>query len=347
MSIAKAWHSIFHHTRKNNKIWYYICGFAKLYTPSLLLKLQMKSIMRYYKQLSEKELHEVLARVNHYMKFNGPCPLPDDCMEVDEFTWKHHITYRRIESNSTYFFDIKEWLRFLPKKLKWAYNPGDINYIFPSPQITKSRPITEDDANRNNIIMNLDKVRHFTFVKDPISWEDKKPVVIFRGDCYGKPHRTRFVELWGDDKDCDLKATDHKSGLAEHQVAKRPMSLYDHLKYRYIMALEGNDVASNLKWVMSSNSVAVMPQPKFETWYMEAKLIPGYHYVEIADDYHDLKEKIQYYEEHPDEAKAIVAHAHEWVAQFQDSKREALISLMVLDKYFHLTGQTDLKWYPS
>jgi hypothetical protein len=120
------------------------------------------------------------------------------------------------------------------------------------------------------------------------------------------------------------------------------MPLYDHLYYRYIMSLEGNDVASNLKWVMSSNSVAVMPRPTCETWYMEARLIPNYHYVEIASDYHDLIDRINYYEAHPEEAKAIIQHAHEWVAQFQNKKREDLISLMVLDKYFQKTGQQQL-----
>ena len=72
---------------------------------------------------------------------------------------------------------------------------------------------------------------------------------------------------------------------------------------------------------------------------MEGRLIPNYHYIEIADDYHDLIDRITYYEEQPDEAKAIVEHAHEWVKQFQDKKREDLISLMVLAKYFHQTGQ--------
>ena len=40
-------------------------------------------------------------------------------------------------------------------------------------------------------------------------------------------------------------------------------------KHKFILCIEGNDVASNLKWVMSSNSVAVMPKPKFESWFME------------------------------------------------------------------------------
>jgi hypothetical protein len=53
-----------------------------------------------------------------------------------------------------------------------------------------------------------------------------------------------------------------------------------------------------------------------------------------------LIDKIEYYEAHPDEAKAIVQHAHEWIVQFRNKKREDLISLMVLEKYFRCTGQT-------
>ena len=136
--------------------------------------------------------------------------------------------------------------------------------------------------------------------------------------------------MWKDHPLCDLNYTDH-------------MSLYNHLAYRYIITIEGNDVASNLKWVMSSNSVAVMPRPSFETWFMEGLLIPNYHYIEIAADYHDLIEKVRYYESHPEEAKAIIDHAHEWVKQFHNSKREDLISLMVLNKYFKLTGQINKK----
>lgn len=63
------------------------------------------------------------------------------------------------------------------------------------------------------------------------------------------------------------------------------MTLRQHLDYKFILSLEGNDVASNLKWVMSSNSLAVMPRPTCETWFMEGRLIPNYHYVEIKPDF--------------------------------------------------------------
>ena len=104
------------------------------------------------------------------------------------------------------------------------------------------------------------------------------------------------------------------------------------------MSLEGNDVASNLKWVMSSNCLAVTPRPTMETWFMEGLLVPNYHYVEVKPDFSDLEEKVDYYLSHPDKAKAIIQHAHEWVDQFKDKHREDLISLLVLKKYFDITN---------
>ena len=92
------------------------------------------------------------------------------------------------------------------------------------------------------------------------------------------------------------------------------------------MAIEGNDVASNLKWVMSSNSLAVMPRPTCETWFMEGTLIPDYHYIEVKDDFSDLEEKLNYYIAHPEKAEEIIAHAHEYVAQFRDKKTRRLVA---------------------
>jgi spore maturation protein CgeB len=104
------------------------------------------------------------------------------------------------------------------------------------------------------------------------------------------------------------------------------------------MSLEGNDVASNLKWVMSSNCIAVSPRHTCETWFMEGTLKPNYHYIECKPDFSDLEERLQYYIDHPEEAEAIIQHAHEYIDQFRDLEREHLISLLVLKKYFEITN---------
>ncbi len=325
-SLRRLWYICFHGTHKNSHLLFFLKNIVRYYTPKCLTRnLRKKELNSFYK-LGKEEQTYILKRVNYYCKFNDSITLPTDAPQLNQFTYKTKESYVHDYVNSTYFFDAIEYIRFFPGSLRWAYNPGDVNYLFPLPEITKSRPITTDDGNRNNILLNLDKVRHFTWITDPFSWEEKECRIIFRGDINGKPHRQQFIDMWKNHPLCNLSNTDF-------------IALYDHLRYRYIMALEGNDVASNLKWVMSSNSIPVMPRPTCETWFMEGQLKPNYHYIEIAADYHDLIERITYYDTHPDEAKAIVEHAHEWVSQFRNKKREKLISLMVLDKYFRLTGQ--------
>jgi spore maturation protein CgeB len=75
---------------------------------------------------------------------------------------------------------------------------------------------------------------------------------------------------------------------------------------------------------------------------MEGTLIPNYHYIEVKPDFSDLEERLQYYIAHPVEAEAIIQHAHEYVSQFRDKKREQLISLLVLKKYFEITNKVEL-----
>ena len=115
------------------------------------------------------------------------------------------------------------------------------------------------------------------------------------------------------------------------------LSIEEQLDYKFVACIEGMDVATNLKWVMSSNSVAVSAPMIYETWYMEGKLIPDYHYIEVKPDYSDLIEKIEYYIAHPVEAETIIEHAHEWVKQFQNPRIELATQLAVAQKYFDLT----------
>lgn len=75
---------------------------------------------------------------------------------------------------------------------------------------------------------------------------------------------------------------------------------------------------------------------------MEGRLEPGRHYVLLRDDYSDLSEKIDYYTRNTGEALAIIRAAHDYIDQFKDRKKERLVFLLVMAKYFALSGQLDL-----
>ena len=178
---------------------------------------------------------------------------------------------------------------------------------------------------------------NFIFLNDKLAFDSKWDKAIFRGVA-SQQHRKRFMAAFFGNPLVDCGDTGKGSDRPKEWHAPL-IALYDHLKYKFVISLEGNDVASNLKWVMSSNSIAIMPRPKYESWFMEGRLQGGVHYIEIKDDYSDLEEKIRYYSTHPEEAKAIIRNAQAFVDQFRDKEREELISLLVLEKYFRHTRQ--------
>ena len=320
---------------KNIKLSYYLHGIGLMLMPQWLCRRKAERLRKKFKRLPASAQEDILFRVNYYCHLLVPQSLPADTPMLEDNTFRHNDRpwasalarrKRRLAGPLPFFFDTYEYTRCYSQQLHWCVEGGDVNTEMQLPTITKSRLIPSPGQASNNVLLKLNKVRHFFFLNDPYSWEEKQSRVIFRGVVKDKPRRQQFLDMWQGHKLCDISD-------------KCDKSIIDHLHYRYIMALEGNDVASNLKWVMSSNSIAVMPRPTCETWFMEGRLRPGYHYIEISPDYHDLAEKIEYYETHPEEAKAIVRHAHEWVNQFRDAEREDMISILVMDKYFSMTGQ--------
>ena len=124
----------------------------------------------------------------------------------------------------------------------------------------------------------------------------------------------------------------------EHDHWVRPkISIGEHLLYKFVLCIEGFDVATNLKWVMSSNSIAVMPEPTYESWFMEGSLVPNVHYIRIAEDYSDVEDVLEYYITHPEACLEIIQMLRIY-QQFQDSSLEER-SLWVMQKYFQQTGQ--------
>lgn len=309
---------------KNPKFIYFARNFSRYLIPKLFFQARLKKQLR--KIAERKDYNEIRERVNYYNKLDTTITLPDDAPILANHT------YRKRKKQSVYFFDTYEYTRWFPNSRKWFHQPGDAILIPPYPTIIKSRPIAGENA--NSVLLNLNKIRHFIFLHDTIPFTDKMDKVIFRGKVGVKPGRREFLEKYFDHPMCDLGDVS-KDAPEKWRTPKK--TLYEHLEYKFIMALEGNDVASNLKWIMSSNSIAVMPRPTYETWFMEGKLIPDYHYIEIKSDYSDLEERLNYYIAHPEKAQSIINHAQEYITKFKNKKREKIISLLVLQKYFDYT----------
>ncbi len=316
-----------HKSGKNSKPWYYLPTLVRFYGPSHHLRRRLEKTLASVEERGDREY--IFDRVDYCNKLSEATVPGDGASRISDQSV--------IKGRSAYVLDTQEYLRWFPKDYVWNYRFGDVTAVPPAPAIVKSRPIAGDNA--NSVLLNLDKARHFTFLDDRTPFRDKDDRCVFRGHITGKPNRISFMEKFFDNPKFDAGIISPSAEFPAEWSSRPPISLWEHLRYKYIMALEGNDVASNLKWIMSSNSAAVMPRPVYETWFMEGRLVPGHHYIEVRPDFSDLGERLAYYDAHTEEAEAITRNANEYVRQFLDPQREDLISLLVLDKYFRMTGQ--------
>lgn len=305
---------------------FYLHSIRSMLVPRFIRIFSRRKLLKNWEMRPDASL--IKERVDFYCLPSAPFSLGPDAPRIKDITL--HKTHSR------YYFDLHEILGGFHGKKRVGFVQGDILSNPSYPCLMKGRRLKE--GRENGVILNLDKIRHFCVPDDPIPFEKKTPKLIFRGEAEGKPARLKFLEMWADHPLCDLGDTAKK---VKSQWFKDPITISDHFKYKFVLTLEGNDVASALMWVMASNCIPVMPRPTVETWLMHSRLVPGEHYIEIKSDFSDVANQLEYYISHPEEAKKISEASKEWIRQFGDEKREKIIASLVVEKYLKLSGQPE------
>jgi len=306
--------------RNSVKVFYYARNVVRDLAPQALFRSRLAGRLR-QASLSDAAVRERLDYYNKLQHAFVPSP--------------NAVPVRRLPFRpSMYYYDLKEFARYFDPGLLIDLEFGDVIDVPKVPSIVKDRPIQDD--NSNAVLMKLDKFRHFNMPADTMRFADKRPAVVWRGEL-NNPIRTLFLKAVRDLPFCDVGSP--KSTAAAYR--KPYLSIDQQRHYRYIVSLEGNDVATNLKWIMSSNSLCLMPPPTYETWFAEKQIEADIHYVPLAPDFSDLAEKMRYFEQHPAEAERIIAAANAYCRKFCNEQTEQAISLLVLYKYFVLSGQVE------
>jgi hypothetical protein len=306
----------------------YFNGALRRVIPPRFWQRRLIQVLDAFEQLDADKKQDILRRVNYYNKLNTCFTFP----ERMDFNCQLYAC----KKSSAYAMDFKKLIGFFPPTMNYSYLFGDIVKVPDFPTFLKSRPICADQENENSVLLKLNKIRHYYVVDDKLKFEDKMPRLVWRGKS-NQPERVELLQRFYCSSVCDVGDTHYKD---RRTVYERPfLSIPQQLQYKYVLSIEGIDVATNLKWIMASNSLCFMRKPRYETWFMEGTLIPNFHYVLLRDDHSDMEEKISFYNSHPEEAKEIISNANRYVAQFFDEKNELIVSLLVMQKYFALSGQ--------
>jgi hypothetical protein len=110
------------------------------------------------------------------------------------------------------------------------------------------------------------------------------------------------------------------------------------LRYKYLLSIEGNDVATGLKWNLASSSVVFMPIPSVSTYAMEDKLVPYVHYIPLKRDGSDLEEQLAWARANDDKCRWISEQATQYMQDLWMSpkaKSDNALLEMLLAKYYN------------
>jgi len=218
----------------------------------------------------------------------------------------------------------------------------DVFYIINKYAFVKNR-FTEEEK-KTVILRCLNFKRHwFNYYNKPndIPFEQKLNKIYWRGattgDDYKPANRFSLVLKYFDkhlDIDVGFSCIDQRKAKYKRYVKSKD-DINVLLKHKYILSVEGNDKDSGINWKLNSNSLVFMAKPRCFSWLMEDKLIPGFHYILVKDDFSDLLDKLLWCNDNQEQCKEIVKNANTYMRQFADEEIEKAIEKKVIDLYFN------------
>lgn len=197
----------------------------------------------------------------------------------------------------------------------------------------------------------------YVFPKDSkVPWHQKKDVAIFRGvsSCIQKQHFrnwhlnprvrvssisatypnlldasvTKWIKLSHNTTVDDIEST-------ANITAKPPLTLEEHLSYKYILDVDGGLGSSRKRWMMLSGSVPFFQASAVHQWY-EPLLVPWVHYVPLDRWFRDLVENILWARQNDDLARAVARNAELFATRFLSEDAILEYLAVFLPKYAEL-----------
>ncbi|MCS0500968.1 glycosyl transferase family 90 [Ancylobacter mangrovi] len=256
---------------------------------------------------------------------------------------------------STYIKQAQDFFAFVAPRSCFALCAADNRARFSHPTIVKSRLVADRDA--KGVLLPLDRNRHWDDLlrvsQCDRPFEQKDDRLVWRGATTGvfnrsdesldysaryyvafQKHRnanidlkySKLVQLDGciDNVPIDLIWAHHDA---------RGLTIAEQLGSKFLLCLEGNDVATGLKWMMASNSTVIMPAPTCETWFCEGELVPWEHYVPVEHDLSNVEEVHDWCLSNKGRCREIAENGKAFVSRFLDTWTEMSIIRTVVREY--------------
>jgi len=252
---------------------------------------------------------------------------------------------KEIPSRLNYNEDIIRYHNLSKNKSLW-FCCGDKPYVGENyPVLVKTR----DTFNKQStgVIANLNKKRHWVIntTSHDIKWEDKSNTVFWRGADTGHNmhfnERINFVQKYFGVH--DVAFSDYSQNIKTHKPLYKPewlkgfCGVNEFLKHKYLPVIDGNDKSSSLNWILASNSVPIMPQPRFHSWLCEHLLKPYVHYIPVKRNFSDFNGVLYWCMNNDQKCKDIAQNGKNFMMNFKNQEIEQQIEqslINTIEKHF-------------
>ena len=166
-------------------------------------------------------------------------------------------------------------------------------------------------------------------LRNDVPWKKKKDVAYWRGALTGvrekldrdvltdeevcdRIPRCRLVMLHDKSTLVDARLTrtidvpmDDLPGVPLFTRGNKKTTYKEQLQHKALIVMEGNDLATGLRWSLLSRSVVMMPPPERTSWAMEEWLEPWTHYIPLNRNLTNVEEMVQWILSNDKEARRI------------------------------------------
>ncbi len=154
---------------------------------------------------------------------------------------------------------------------------------------------------------------------DALSWEEKKPVVFFRGSRTNETrdpyvlYAQQHLDLWDVRYTLNQsqKQTDHVTRVLELTPAE-PVAPRDHCAWRYLLNFDGVAASFRLKNLLACGGLVFYVDPKWVEFFYP-KLVPGEHYVPLSLDPAEAARTVESLRTDDTRARRIARHGRDFI----------------------------------
>lgn len=145
-------------------------------------------------------------------------------------------------------------------------------------------------------------------------------------------------------------AWDYMNNVSRYNLVGGKWDIRKQEEQKMLISIEGNDLASGLKWMLYSTSVVLMVPPTKMSFALENFLEPWIHFVPLKADWSDLEKMVDWVHENDGEAEQIALNGKTFISDLLFGEEAELDNALIREEMalrYHSLWSAAIKRYQA